>query len=78
VVRREEIEIGSRANAGGAGARDDIAGVVEHVEFRGSVTGYRIATSLGTLHVDTWRHGKAYQRGDEVTLRIPANAPVVE
>ena len=75
VVRREEIEIRASPQGGGEG---DVAGIVEHVEFRGSVTGYRIATRFGTLHVDTWRHGKAYERGQEVMLRFPANPPVVE
>ena len=80
VVRREEIEIGSRVSTAGSGARDDVAGVVEHVEFRGSVTGYRVRTELGLVHVDTWstQHGRVYQRGEEVMLRIPSDARVVE
>ena len=80
IVRREEIEIGSRINAGAAGVRHDLEGVVEHVEFRGSVTGYRIRTALGVIHVDTWsaEHGHTYQRGEEVRLTIPEDARVVE
>ena len=80
VVRREEIEIGSRAIAGSAGARDDVPGVVEGVEFRGSITGYRVRTALGLIHVDTWsvQHGRTHQRGEEVMLRIPPDARVVE
>jgi iron(III) transport system ATP-binding protein len=64
VVRREAITIGD----------GDVPGVVEHVEFRGSVTAYRIRTALGVLHVDTWsaQHARPYRRGDEVLLRIPA------
>jgi iron(III) transport system ATP-binding protein len=90
VVRREVIEIGSRAIAGGAGARDDVAGVgaaslgdddiagtIEHVEFRGSVTGYRVRTALGVIHVDTWS-GPKYERGQAVVLGIPPDAPVVD
>jgi iron(III) transport system ATP-binding protein len=70
IVRREEIEIGT----------GDVAGVVEHVEFRGSVTGYRVRTALGVVHVDTWstQSGRVYQRGEEVMLRIPPDARVVE
>ena len=80
IARREEIEIASRAGTAGSGARDDVAGVVEHVEFRGSVTGYRIRTAFGLVHVDTWstQHGRVYQRGEEVMLRFPSDARVVE
>src|SRR5437762_1081325 len=68
IARREEIEIG----------KGDLHGTVEAVEFRGSVTGYRIRTDLGLIHVDVWtvQHGRAYRRGDEVTLRLP-DSPVV-
>ena len=77
VVRREEVLIGSRTVAG---VGDDVDGVVEHVEFRGSVTGYRIRTALGMIHVDAWsvEHGRTYQRGDEVRLTIPGDARIVE
>src|SRR5688572_1799548 len=70
VVRREEIAIGE----------GDLEGIVEHVEFRGSVTGYRVRTALGVIHVDTWsvEHGRTYQRGDEVRLKIPGDARVVD
>jgi len=80
VIRREDIEIGSRAVVGGTDARDDIAGVVEHVEFRGSITGYRIRTALGVIHVDRWsgEQGRTYQRGEEVRLTIPGDARVVD
>ena len=80
VVRREEIQIGSPTIAGDAGAGDDIKGKIEGVEFRGSVTGYRVRTGLGLIHVDTWsvQHGHTYERGEEVVLRIPADARVVE
>ena len=82
VVRREEIEIGSRAIAL-AGARDDenvLPGTIEGVEFRGSVTGYRVRTAAGLIHVDVWsvQHGKRHPRGEEVVLRIPATALLVE
>jgi iron(III) transport system ATP-binding protein len=80
VVRREEIEIGPPSNAGGAGAGSDLAGTIEGVEFRGSVTGYRVRTAVGMIHVDTWsvQHGRGHERGEEVVLRIPKDARVVE
>ncbi len=80
VARREEIEIGSPTNAGVAGAGDDLKGVIEAVEFRGSITGYRVRTDAGLIPVDTWTvlHGRAHERGEEVVLHIPAHAPVVE
>jgi iron(III) transport system ATP-binding protein len=69
VVRREEVEIGA----------GDVRGVVESVEFRGSITGYRVRTEFGLIHVDTWsvQHGRPHERGEEVMLRIPADARVV-
>ena len=81
VARREEIEIGPRAIAASSGGRGDgIEGVIEGVEFRGSVTGYRVRTQYGIVHVDTWsvQHGRTHERGEEVVLRIPADARVVE
>jgi iron(III) transport system ATP-binding protein len=80
VARREEIQIGSPTIAGDAGAGDDIKGKIEGVEFRGSVTGYRVRTEFGLVHVDTWsvQHGRTHARGEEVVLRIPADARVVE
>jgi iron(III) transport system ATP-binding protein len=82
-LRREEIEIGSPAVAL-ADAGDDgdnvLRGRVEGVEFRGSITGYRVRTAAGLIHVDVWsvQHGRAHQRGDEVALRIPSSALLVE
>ena len=63
VVRREAIEIGA----------GDVKGVVEGIEFRGAVTGYRVRTALGVLHVDVWsaHQPRTYRRGEEVTLRLP-------
>ena len=70
VVRREAIEIAPSPRGEG------VPGIVEHVEFRGSVTGYRVRTELGVVHVDTWS-GPSYARGQNVMLRIPSDAPVV-
>ena len=63
IVRREAIEIGT----------GDVKGLVEGVEFRGAVTGYRIRTALGILHVDVWsaHQPRTYQRGEAVMLRLP-------
>ena len=61
VFRREAIRIGE----------GDLPGVVEHVEFRGSVTGYRVKTEKGVFHVDVWGAERVWERGDEVTLRLP-------
>jgi iron(III) transport system ATP-binding protein len=63
IVRREEIQIGA----------GNVKGVVEGVEFRGAVTGYRIRTEHGLLHVDVWsaQQPRTYRRGEEVMLRLP-------
>ena len=73
VVRREEVQVEPRGGAG-------VPGVVEHVEFRGAITGYRVRTALGLLHVDVWSasQARAFQRGEEVSLRLPAGARTVE
>jgi len=68
VLRREAIQLGE----------GDLRGVVEHVEFRGSVTGYRIRSELGILHVDVWGSERVWQRGDEVSFRLPPSACVLE
>ena len=81
VVRREEIEILVRSPSplGEGRGGGHVAGVIEGVEFRGSITGYRIRTEFGVVHVDTWsvQHGRTHERGEEVVLRIPAQARVV-
>jgi iron(III) transport system ATP-binding protein len=79
-LRREEIEIESP----GAAALDDgnnvLPGRIESVEFRGSITGYRVRTAAGLIHVDVWsvQHGRAHERDEDVVLRLPANALLVE
>ncbi len=86
-VRREEIEIApsprpSAFNPAPEGPRGEgeLHGRIEGVEFRGSVTGYRVRTAAGLIHVDVWsvQHGKAHARGEEVILRIPRTALLVE
>jgi iron(III) transport system ATP-binding protein len=67
VIRREDILIG----------KGSIRGRIEGVEFRGSVTGYRVRTDQALVHVDVPGPPK-HVRGDEVTLWYPADAQVVE
>lgn len=75
-LRREEFEIA----ATGTGADNELQGRVEAVEFRGSITGYRVRAAAGVLHVDVWsaQPSVAFERGDDVVLRIPTSARVVE
>jgi iron(III) transport system ATP-binding protein len=75
-LRREEFELGVT----GSNADNELVGRVEAVEFRGSITGYRIRAEAGVLHVDVWsaQPTVAYKRGDSVVLRIPPSARVVE
>ena len=67
VIRREDIVIG----------QGDVRGRIEAVEFRGSVTGYRVRTDQALVHVDVAGPPK-HARGDVVMLRYPAGAQVVE
>src|SRR3954469_24527490 len=62
IARRESIAMGA----------GDLKGMVEGVEFRGAVTGYRIRTPHGLVHVDVWsaQPTRGYVRGDEVLLRL--------
>jgi iron(III) transport system ATP-binding protein len=81
-LRREEIAFTSRSTgSAGAGAVDNqLAGRIEGIEFRGSITGYRIRTDAGLLHVDVWSalHGKPHERGEEVIVQVPPTAKLVE
>ncbi|HXS51429.1 MAG TPA: ABC transporter ATP-binding protein [Usitatibacter sp.] len=84
IVRREEIEIGGdlpvAEGCAQAEGGDGVAGVVEGVEFRGAVTGYRIRTDSGLLHVDVWsaHQPRTYRRGEQVLLRLPRDVRTVE
>jgi iron(III) transport system ATP-binding protein len=71
IVRREDVILDAAEGSNDRGS--SLKGTVEHVEFRGAVTGYRIRTALGLLHVDVWsaHQPRAYQRGEEVTLTLP-------
>jgi iron(III) transport system ATP-binding protein len=67
VIRREDIAIG----------QGDVPGRIEGVEFRGAMTGYRVRTDDGVVHVDV-PGPPAHARGDSVSLRYPDGAIVVE
>ncbi|RYF54825.1 MAG: ABC transporter ATP-binding protein, partial [Comamonadaceae bacterium] len=57
-----------------------IAGVIDQVEFRGSVTGYVVKAGSASLRVDvrTTHDGAVRRAGDTVTLRLPRTAHIVE
>lgn len=76
VVRSEEVLLAD------AGARGDgaVAGVIEHVEFRGSITGYTVRTATGAIRVDAWtnQQKRSRDRGETVVLHMPRTAQIVE
>jgi iron(III) transport system ATP-binding protein len=77
-VRREAVRL---ADADGAPpGSNEIDGTIEVVEFRGSVTGYRIASAIGVLYVDAWtaHAGRVRRRGEAVRLLVPEQSVVVE
>jgi iron(III) transport system ATP-binding protein len=78
VVRREAVPL-SDADGSPTGP-NEIDGKILFVEFRGSVTGYRIETSIGTLHVDAWTPaaGRVRRRGEAVRLRVPERSVLVD
>jgi iron(III) transport system ATP-binding protein len=82
-LRREEVgfvALSAEAPGHGGDADNRLAGRVEGIEFRGSITGYRIRTDAGLLHIDVWSalHGKPYERGEEVVVQVPPTAKLVE
>ena len=85
-LRREEIGfVAASEGVAAAGGRDGdadnrLTGRIEGIEFRGSVTGYRIRTQSGLLHVDVWSalQGKLHERGEDVIVRVPPNAKLVK
>jgi iron(III) transport system ATP-binding protein len=79
-ARREQIGLRAKGDAAEESREGEIAGRVEAVEFRGSITGYRVRTAVGLVHVDAWsvQHGEPFARGEEVLLSIPRTARVVE
>lgn len=74
-VRSEDIRFIDAASA----AVGALAGHVEHVEFRGSTTGYLVRTDAGIIRVDTQtkQGDQARRRGDAVLLELPRNACIV-
>jgi iron(III) transport system ATP-binding protein len=85
-LRREEIgfvevtDAAGPAGSGDGGPDNRLSGRVEGIEFRGSITGYRIRTESGLLHVDVWSalHGKLHERGEAVIVQVPSTAKLVE
>jgi iron(III) transport system ATP-binding protein len=79
-LRREEIEVAPAVATEGDEGDNRLRGRVEGVEFRGSITGYRVRAAAGLIHVDVWsvQHGRVLERGEEVVLRIPSSALLVE
>jgi iron(III) transport system ATP-binding protein len=81
-LRREETGFITRPDgaSGGSPADNQLAGRIEGIEFRGSVTGYRIRTDAGLLHIDVWSalHGKLHERGEDVIVQVPPTAKLVE
>lgn len=78
-VRSEDIAF-SPAAAPGEGK---LAGVIEHVEFRGGTTGYLVRTAAGRLRVDVRtlqlvQLGPLPERGTAVMLDLPRDAHIVE
>lgn len=75
-VRTEDVAF-CEAAAAGPGA---LPGVVEHVEFRGSTTGYAVRTAVGVVRLDarngTLAHGPV--RDERVMLRVPPSARIVQ
>jgi iron(III) transport system ATP-binding protein len=79
-LRREEIGIVAKSGAAAGEVDNQLAGRVEGIEFRGSVTGYRVRSEAGLLFVDVWSalHGKPHERGEDVFLQVPPTAKLVE
>jgi len=77
-VRREAVQLSDAAGA--ALGPNEVDGTIEIVEFRGNITGYRIATPIGPLYVDAWTAvaGRPRRRGEPVRLRVPEQSVIVE
>jgi iron(III) transport system ATP-binding protein len=75
-VRSEDLSFGVI----GAVAEGELAGVVEHVEFRGGSVGYLVQTNAGKLRVDlrSSLSTASLARGDAVSLRLPRDAHIVQ
>ncbi|OZI50767.1 ABC transporter ATP-binding protein [Bordetella genomosp. 4] len=75
-IRSEEMLFSNAAVAD----EGNLAGVIEHVEFRGSLTGYAVRTAVGIIRIDvrTIHDGAVRRTGDSVVLALPRNAPIVE
>jgi len=75
-LRSEEISF-SDSDRPGDGL---VPGVIEHAEFRGSITGYTVRTASGALRIDAWttQQKRPLERGEQVVLELPRSAQIVE
>jgi len=75
-IRSEEVSLIDT----GPAANGQVAGTIEHVEFRGSVTGYTVRTAAGAIRVDVWtaQQKRPRARGESVMLGMPRTAQIVE
>lgn len=75
-IRCEEVSL---IDAGST-VDGQVAGNIEHVEFRGSVTGYTVRTVAGAIRVDVWtaQQRRPRERGESVVLGMPRTAQIVE
>ncbi len=63
----------------GEPAAGSLVGVVEHVEFRGSITGYSVRTGAGVIRIDSKAtEARTRGRGETVLLRVPQSARIVQ
>lgn len=74
-VRGAEISISDPMDA----QDGTLAGLIEHVEYRGSTVGYTVRTAIGAVHVETWAPilSCMRKRGDAVGLLMPNTAHIV-
>jgi iron(III) transport system ATP-binding protein len=75
-IRSEEVSLIDT----GPAADGQVAGTIEHVQFRGSVTGYTVRTAAGAIRVDVWtaQQKRPRARGESVMLGMPRTAQIVE
>ncbi|WP_050463444.1 ABC transporter ATP-binding protein [Herbaspirillum autotrophicum] len=78
-VRSEEISFADADAHIGAAGDGQLAGVVEHVEFRGSLTSYTVHTRAGMITVASSgnRDQRQRTRGENVLLQLPSDAHLV-
>ncbi|QGY32932.1 ABC transporter ATP-binding protein [Pantoea cypripedii] len=75
-VRSEEIHFAET----GAPQDGQVAGIVDHVEFRGGQTSYTVKTETGVITVTAsgGNRQRIRERGEKVLLQLPSDAHLVE